>query len=124
VIREHILKDFNRFEIEANKASFHRRERYFFGHYDSTRKSKKKWCSIRKVDVTGVKINDKRYFSDYKSLIRKLTEALQQSDHKQVTGLYKSAVNLLKDVGWPSRFITDKINEDVNLFLYTGIYHF
>ena len=29
MIGEYILKHFNRIEIEANKASFHRRERYF-----------------------------------------------------------------------------------------------
>lgn len=124
VIREHILKDFNRFEIEANKASFHRRERYFFGHYDSTKKSKKKWCSIKKVQLTEVKIDDKRYFSDYKSLIPKLTDAIQQSDHKQESDLRISAIKILKELDWPSHFILDKINEDVNLFLNTGICRF
>jgi hypothetical protein len=121
VIREHILKDFNRFEIEANKASFHKRERYFFGHYDSTTKSKKKWCSIKKVQLTEVKIDDKRYFSEYKSLVTKIADALQQSDQLQVNSLCKSAIKILKELGWPSRFIIDKINEDVSLFLNTGI---
>jgi hypothetical protein len=121
VIREHILKGFNRFEIEANKASFHRRERYFFGHYDSTKKSKKKWCSIKKVQLTEVKIDDKRYFSEYKSLIPKIADALQQSDDMQVNGLCKSATKILAELGWLSRFVMDKIKEDVNLFLNTGI---
>jgi hypothetical protein len=124
VIREHILKDFNRFEIEANKAYFHKRKRYFFGHYDSTKKSKKRWCSIRKIDLTATQINDKRYFSDYKSLIPKLADALQQSDHRQVSDLCNSAIKILKELDWPSRFIMDKINEDVNLFLNTGICRF
>jgi hypothetical protein len=121
VIGEHILKDFNRFEIEANKASFHKRERYFFGHYDSTTKSKKKWCSIKNSQLTEVKINDKIYFSEYKSLVTKIAEALQQSDQLQVNRLCKSAIIILEGLGWPSRFTMDKINEDVNLFLNTGI---
>ena len=68
-----------------------------------------------------MQINDKRYFSGYKSLIPKLTGALQQSDDMQVTDLCNSATKILEELGWPSRFIMDKINEDANLFLNTGI---
>ena len=68
-----------------------------------------------------MKIDDERYFSEYKSLITKIADALQQSDQLQVNRLCKSAIKILEELGWPSRFTVDKINEDVNLFLNTGI---
>ena len=67
-ITECFQESFNKYEIEAGKSSFHKSKRYFMGHYDVSKKSKRKWCSLNSKDILAIEIDD----PNYKKLIKDL----------------------------------------------------
>ena len=43
---------FNKYALETEKGTLFATRRYFWGHYDNTKKSKKRWCSLNSKGIT------------------------------------------------------------------------
>jgi hypothetical protein len=117
--KEDFLKRFREYDALATKDLLSSREHYFMGHYDTAKKSKKRWCSIDEKDITNIEINDPRYYSQYKPLINESVNAfIHQSEpiDKNLTKAIQDTMasqDMLKELGWPERFIIDKIRADI-----------
>ena len=72
-IKECFQECFNKLEIEAGKSSFHKSEHYFMGHYDASRKSKRRWCALSSKDILAIEIDD----PNYKKLIKDLLDSYE-----------------------------------------------
>jgi hypothetical protein len=100
---------FRMYEIAATKSSFHKYEYYFMGHYDKSKKSKRRWCSLTKDDILTIEVDD----PNYKDLIKKLSEPYENSDRmrrKELTMLLNYKLN---ELNWPSHLRSYKIGIDV-----------
>ena len=60
-MRELFQKYFNKYESEASNSRFHRVEYYFMGHYDASKNSKRRWCSLSYNDIYATEIDDPNY---------------------------------------------------------------
>jgi hypothetical protein len=124
-LKEYFLRRFNEYEFQAYKDLLIKRESFFIGHYDSSKKSRRRWCSITKSQLASVEIDDNRYSLEYKPLIKEIVDMMlvdSSSTNEQIERriLFKtrilfehSAAKLLKELGWPEFFIPDKIQEDI-----------
>jgi hypothetical protein len=116
--KEDFLRRFEEYEIQASKDLLSKRDYYFIGHYDRSKKCKRRWCAItNNLQLANIEIKDARYFSQYKPVINRFVNA---KPGKQLEVLQKSAAVILKELGWPERFIGDKIYADSKKFQTLG----
>lgn len=110
---EDVMKRFREYELLAEKDLLSKRECYFMVHYDSSKKWKKRSCYLPNNTLHEVEIKDFRYNSQYKPLIKQLMR-LHDSNGPYVEKLRLSAhiSDTLKIMGWPQRYLKDKIFVD------------
>ena len=120
--KEVFLKRFKEYEALAIKDLLSAREHYFIGHYDSNKKSKRRWCSINDKEIAQVKINDDRYFSLYLSLANEYVNSRMNGLVDKSHRLLDESCNVLKEIGWPDQYILAKFQADVKSIL-DGISH-
>lgn len=87
------------------------RFRYFIGHYDKAKKTKRRWCSIDK-QLAEVKIDDYRYFSQYLPLVNEAVDVHFYGVTDELPSLLKNSSDKLREIGWPEQYVLDKINAD------------
>jgi hypothetical protein len=105
---------FEQYELLAHKDLLITREYFFIGHYDSTKKTKRRWCSIKEHELASVEISDVRYFSKYKPLIKELVNVNNKCSEANRRVLLNMAYKVLEEIGWPQSYINDKIYADCN----------
>jgi len=110
--KEDFLKRFHEYEDLASKDLLSAQYRYFIGHYDSTKRTNRKWCPITNRQLAEVKINDNRYVLQYLPLVHEAVNACIYGATDELTSLFKSAYDKLGEIGWPERYIRDKIDAD------------
>lgn len=125
-VKQDFLKCFKDYELQASNDSLIKRERWLITHYDPNFKSRRRQCSIPTNKIADIEINDERY-SIYKFSIVRLVELIPQNimaDERNVDLFLRAAGDkllkmlerlgkILKELGWPERYITDKIIYDL-----------
>jgi hypothetical protein len=115
--KETFLKRFREYEALAIKDLLSAREHYFIGHYDPTKKSKRRWCPINEKYLAQVKINDNRYSSQYlpfaNEYVYSYLKGLAYKSHR----VLDESCNVLREIGWPDQYILDKFQADVKNIL-------
>jgi hypothetical protein len=109
--KEDFLERFREYENLASRDLLSTQNRYFIGHYNSTKRTKRKWCSIDK-QLSEVKIDDYRYISQYLPLVDEAVDVHIYGVTDEIPSLLKSGCDKLIEIGWPERYIQDKINAD------------
>jgi hypothetical protein len=109
--KEEFQRRFQDYEEKAVKGLLTAQYRYFVGHYDSAKNSKR-WCSLKKHELALVEINDRRYYSEYKALINRCISAYLEHSKEKTRIFIRAASNLLKELGWPEQYINDKVRSD------------
>jgi hypothetical protein len=110
--REDIMKHFEEYEILARKDLLSKRESFFVVHYNTSKKWKKRQCYIPDNRVASIEVDDSRYSSQYKPLINELVTTYKEYSERNLHVLLNKASNILKEIGWPDRYIKDKIGAD------------
>ena len=119
-LKEDFLEHFQEYETQVSNDLLAKRETYFIGHYDASKKWKKRWCHIPEGQLSSVEINDDKYFSQYKPLINELYANASKGPDDNSSGqglllpaLFLQAGDILKELGWPEHLIDDKIFADM-----------
>jgi hypothetical protein len=116
LIRENFevaIKRFREYELLAEKDLLSKRECYFVVHYDPSKKWKKRSCYIPDNQLQKVVIDDFRYDWEYMPLIKELVSLCYNNGtldtkHQLLTHIS----SILDKIGWPRRYLTDKIQAD------------
>ncbi len=78
-------------------------------HYDPTKKAGKRPCYISKQDIALIRLNDKRYSREYKSVVNRYYEILDDNsspkDNTELDLIEDYAYRLLCDMGWPRKVV-------------------
>ena len=119
--KEVYLKRFKEYELLAIKDLLSAREHYFIGHYDPTKKSKRRWCPINDKQLAQVKINDNRYFSQYLILANEYVNSGIKGLVDISNRVLNESCNILKEIGWPDEYILDKFYADVKNILNSKV---
>jgi hypothetical protein len=110
---EGITQCFREYESLAEKDLLSKRECYFMVHYDASKKWKKRSCYIPDNVLSQVEIADPRYFSLYRPMIEQLTKLYNiKAPYEERFHLFTTISNILKMLGWPRRYLNDKIIAD------------
>jgi hypothetical protein len=107
------MKRFREYELLAQRDLLSIRECYFVVHYDSSKKWKKRSCYIPDNQLQNVLIDDFRYDWEYIPLIRELVSLCNNNgtlDAKR--HLLTRISDILEKIGWPRRYLADKIQAD------------
>jgi hypothetical protein len=133
-VKQDFLKCFKEYEFQASKDLLSKRERWIITHYDPKQKSKRRQCRIPLNKIADIEINDERYFLCYKIAIAKFAEAFGKAKTERQFAILCEAVGdklprffeasgkVLKDLGWPEAFITDKAICDIASAVATMYY--
>jgi len=111
--KEDFLKRFKEYEALAIKDLLSAREHYFIGHYDPTKRSRRRWCSINDKQLAQIKIVDDRYFSQYLPIANEYVNSRMKGWVDISYRALDESCNILKEIGWPDRYILDKFEADV-----------
>ena len=126
--REDFQKSFSEYELQASKDLLCKRERWIITHSKSKMKSK---CYIPVDRFADIGINDKRYFLYYKPAIAKIAESCGKAESERqfkqlceavsdkLPRFFEVSGKVLKELGWPEAFITDKVIYDITSALAT-----
>jgi hypothetical protein len=78
-------------------------------HYDPTKKAGKRPCYISKQNIALIRLNDRRYSREYKSLVNRYYEILSDNsspkDNTMLDLIMDDACRLLCDMGWPDKVV-------------------
>ncbi len=105
------MKRFREYEDLASRDLLSAQYCYFIGHYDSTKEFKRKWCSIDNL-LAEVKIDDKRYISQYLPLVDEAANVCIYGMADELPFLFENGYDKLREIGWPELYIQDKIDAD------------
>jgi phage FluMu protein Com len=113
--KEDFLERFDEYETLAIKDLLIKKEGYFMVHYDSSKKWKKRSCYIAGGQAY-IHSNDSRYSSQYKSLINELARKVNYNKEliDNEGNLLLSISNELEAIGWPKRYLREKIEADID----------
>jgi hypothetical protein len=109
-LRRRVLDEFDRCEHEAGEASFRKRQRYFMKHYDPSKKSKIRWCSLTHDNVLKVKINDSELRLLFKKVCDMILDDKRLEERRDVHNQY---INKLTKLGFQEDIAFNKFAEDV-----------
>jgi len=99
----------------------------YVGHYDPTKKSKKKWCSLNPKQLNSIDFNEDWYDDEYSKLIQKIQydNYMDIENKKHQYGFQNKAVNqkiarlvrragrLLNKNGFLTYRIADRLDQDI-----------
>lgn len=99
----------------------------YVGHYDSKKKSKRRWCSLNEEQLNTIEFDETWYQIDYWKLIEKAQSEYQKHGQNQVTedalvkasklleqhGFLKSSVSDRLFHNFTHLFVTEKFIEDI-----------
>jgi len=100
----------------------------YVGHYDPTKKSKKKWCSLNSVQLNTIDFDDDWYYDEYAKLIQKIQYDNQRDVENQknqygyknnminqkIARLVRRAARLLNKKGFLTYRIADRLDQNIN----------
>ena len=111
-MRELFQECFNKYEVEASKSLFHKSEYYFMAHYDASKKSKRRWCSLSSKDILAIEIED----PNYRKLIKDLLYSYESHNDVQSIEVANKLREILADLNYfDNDMIFNKIGIDVEL---------
>jgi hypothetical protein len=111
-ITECFRESFDKYEKEAGKSSFHKSEHYFMGHYDASRKSKRRWCSLSVKDILAIEIDD----PNYKKLIKDFLDSNENRNEVKAIDAVTRLCDRLAELNYPNEdTIFNKIGIDGEL---------
>jgi hypothetical protein len=114
------LLNFNINERMLNNGEFDRYNYYFIKHYDPSKKSRIRWCPISARNLAYVHVMDYRYYH-YQEVIKRYTDNNNNSlsIKNEKLQLLVSAYKILKELGFKTNHIRDKIKSNI----YASILH-
>jgi hypothetical protein len=78
-------------------------------HYDPTKKAGKRPCYISEQNIALIRLNDRRYLREYKSLVNQYYDILADNsspkDKMMLDLIAEDAYRLLCDMGWPHKVV-------------------
>jgi hypothetical protein len=81
----------------------------YIQHYDPTKKAGKRQCYISEQNTALIRLNDRRYSREYKSLVNRYYEILSDNsspkDNIILDLIAHDAYRLLCDMGWPHKVV-------------------
>jgi hypothetical protein len=123
--KEGTLHNFNINEHLLNNGEFDRYNYYFIKHYDPSKKSKIRWCPISASNLAYVNVMEYRYYCYQEMIIRYTDNSTDNNNNNSLSvkdqklQLFASACNILKDLGFKTSYIPDKIKSNI----YASILH-
>lgn len=107
------MERFHEYEFLAEKDLLSKRECYFVVHYDPSKKWKKRPCYIPDNQLQNVTIDDFGFEWEYMPLIRDLVRlCYNNGTWNAKSHLLTRISDLLEKIGWPRRYLIDKIQAD------------
>jgi hypothetical protein len=80
----------------------------YIQHYDPTKKAGKRQCYISKQNIALIRLNDRRYSREYKSLVNRyeiVSDNSSPKDNMTLDLIAHDAYRLLYDMRWPHKVV-------------------
>ena len=87
----------------------------YVGHYDPTKKYRKRWCSLNENQLNSTELLDNWYQNDYHNLMKKVRIRARKDEYTQESKeMFVRAGKLLEKHGFPKYRIGSKLLYDLN----------